>query len=262
MSEAGVFVDMPDGTSSFDNNFISFCNFVQCGSGLKQRAANPGRWGFIDKLVVYRCQFLQCGMGIDFPAGRENNACSYIECLFKGNTMAAAKLVHNTTPSFANCDFIDNAGNPVVASDELVYFVSCHFQAGGGALSLLPSRSCAEGCVFEPGTSSAAVIVKDAVRNHFYNCTAGMAVGSLKDALLLNNEFAGQADLSQVGVYVSGGKPSVLAPGTSQPGPQILVTGAPATSRCSGRPEIACRRSPLCALLASFGVNFRLRLST
>jgi len=226
MSEAGVYVDMPGtGTTSFDNNLISFCNFVQCGSGLKQHAPKQGGWGFIDKLVVYRCQFLQCGMGIDFPAGRSNNACSYIECLFKGNTMAAAKLLHNTTTSFANCDFIDNAGNPVVASDDLVYFVSCHFQAGGGALSLLPTKSCAEGCVFEAGASTTAVVVKDAVRNHFYNCTAGLPVGPLKDALLLNNEFSGNADMSQVGAYLSGGTLSVLAAGAPQPGPQILVTG-------------------------------------
>lgn len=228
MSEAGVYVDMPGTeTTSLDNNLISCCNFVQCGSGLKQRAARQGGWGFIDKLVVYRCQFLQCGMGIDFPAGRTNNACSYIECLFKGNTMAAAKLWHNATTSFANCDFIDNVGNPVVASDDLVYFLSCHFQAGGGALSLLPSRSCAEGCVFEPGASTTAVIVKDPSQNHFYNCTARMPAGQLKDALLLNNEFAGQADLSQVAAYVRGGALSVLVPGVPQPGPQILVTGIP-----------------------------------
>lgn len=235
MSEAGVYVDMPGTeTTSFDNNLISFCNFVECGSGLKQRAATQGGWGFIDKLVVYRCQFLQCGMGIDFPAGRTNNACSYIECLFKGNTMAAAKLMHNATASFANCDFIDNAGNPVVDSDDLVYFISCHFQTGGGALSLLPSRSCTEGCVFEPGTSVGAVIVKDPSQNHFYNCTARVPTGQLKDALLLNNEFAGQADLSQVAAYVRGGSLSVLVPGVPQPGPQILVTGIPGQGAAPG----------------------------
>jgi len=226
MSEAGVFMDMPaPGSASLDNNMISFCNFVQCGSGLKQNAAGQKGWGFIDKLVVYRCQFLQCGVGIDFPAARSNNTCSYIECLFKGNTGGAARLKHNTTTSFANCDFIDNAGDPVVASDQLVYFLSCRFQAGAGAQGLLPSQSCAEGCVFEPGASTGAVVVKEPSRNHFYNCRVEMPIGQLNDGLLLNNQFAGHADLSQLAVSVLGGKPSVVASGSPQPGPQILVTG-------------------------------------
>ena len=53
MSEAGVFVDMAEqGSASFDNNMISFCNFVNCASGIKQRPAKQGGWGFIDKLVA------------------------------------------------------------------------------------------------------------------------------------------------------------------------------------------------------------------
>ena len=235
MSEAGVFVDMPaEGASSFDNNLISYCNFVKCGAGLKQSKSTPRQgvhiWGFIDKLVLYRCQFLQCGVGIDFPATRANNACSYIECLFKGNTEAAAKLVHNTTPSFAKCDLIDNAGDPLVASDSTAYFISCRFQAGAGAQSLLPSQSCAEGCVFESGSLTGAVIVKKPApnrfsQNHFYNCRAKMPIGHLDNGLLLNNLFANNPDLSQVASYVFGGKVSVLVPGMPQPGPQLLVTG-------------------------------------
>ena len=161
MSEAGVFVDLAgEGPASFDNNCISFCNFVQCASGLKQRAPRQGGWGFIDKLVAYRCQFVQCGVGVDFPAVRSNNACAYIECLFKGNTTAAARLTQNTTTTFANCDFVDNAGDPVVSSNQQVYFLSCRFEAGAAdARSMLPSRSSAEGCVFEAGAAAAGAVV-------------------------------------------------------------------------------------------------------
>lgn len=226
-SEAGIFVDMAgQQKASFDNNLISFCNFVQCGAGLKQNPARTGGWGFIDKLVAYRCQFLQCGIAIDFPASRANNCCSYIDCLFKGNTESAARLKANTTTTFANCEFIENGGNPVVSSDMAVNFLSCHFTAGSAARSLLPSRSIAEGCVFEPGISKDAVVVrKPAQTNHFYNCRLEMPVGQLNDSMLLNNQFNGRAELSQIAAYVLGGKPSVVVPGISRPGPQILVTG-------------------------------------
>jgi len=226
MSVAGVFVDMTGaGDYSFDNNHISFCNFVDCASGLKQATPPQARWGFIDKLVTYRCQFLRCGLGVDFPANHVDDTNAFIECLFQGNTTGAARLVNNTLSSFDNCDFIDNAGAPVVASNLLSYFISCRFEGGSGTQSYLPSQSCAEGCVFTPGTSTRAVIVKKPVRNLFYNCRAEMPTGPLNDALLLNNQFADRPDLSQVAVDVQGGKPSVLVPGTPQPGPQILVTG-------------------------------------
>jgi hypothetical protein len=234
MSEAGFFLDMPNaaGAGSFDNNFISFCNFVNCGAGLKQDPPPTGGWGFIDKLVVYRCQFLDCGVGVDFPAARTNDLNSYVECLFKGNTGAVARLVHNTTTTFANCDFIDNAGDPVVASDDWVYFLSCRFHGGPDAKSLLPARSCAEGCVFEPDApATSTVVVKTPKQNHFYNCRVEMPLGPLKDGLLLNNQFDGQPDLSQLAVSVLDGQPSVIVPGPTQPGPQILVTGSRAGTK-------------------------------
>ncbi len=226
MSEAGVYVDMLDGKDpSMDNNLISFCNFVNCGAGLKQRPHQNGRSGFIDKLVVYRCQFIQCGLGIDFPARRSNNACAYIECRFADNMKGAAKLDNNTTPVFANCDFTGNAGDPAVASNQTVYFMSCNFQTGANSQSLLPSKSISEGCVFESAKSPGAVLVKKASRNTFYNCRVEMPLGQLKDALFLNSKIAGQPGLSQIAAQILDGKTTVLMPGTPKPGPQLLVKG-------------------------------------
>ncbi|MEI8197508.1 MAG: hypothetical protein WCI73_16555, partial [Phycisphaerae bacterium] len=174
MAIAGVYIDLGDGNEgSFDNNLISCCNFVKCATGIKQHTPPQGDWGFIDKMVVYRCQFLQCGIGIDLPARRGNNACAFIECRFVENTSRAIGLVHNSTASCANSDFINNAGDPVIASENPVYFLSCRFQAGANARSLLPRQSVAEGCVFEseksPGNPPSAVVVKNPSRNHFYN---------------------------------------------------------------------------------------------
>ena len=227
MSVAGVFINMPGTVEcSFDNNLISFCNFVKCSSGLKQSRPPEDGWGFIDKLVTYRCQFLQCGVGVDFQARRSDNTNAFIECLFQGNTSAAAQLVNNTSSSFANCDFIGNSGDPVIGSNLPTFLMSCHFEGGAGAQSDLPSRSCAEGCVFEPGTAAGSVIVKKPVKNQFYNCIATMPSGALNDGLLLNNQFSSQPEWNQVAAYLAGGKLTVLAPGTPHPGPQILVTGA------------------------------------
>lgn len=225
MSTAGIFVDLSTSTNqSMDNNLISACNFVQCGSGLKQHPGS-GSWGFIDKLVMYRCQFIQCGIGLDLPANRSNNNCSYIECKFAENSIAVARLRHNTTPSFANCDFISNAGDPVVDSDTPVNFLSCHFMSGKTARSLLPSGSNAEGCKFSSEPNATTVIVGNPSRNQFYNCRIEMPLGTLKDALFLNNQVTGQSDLSQVASQIVDGKVSVLVPGATSPGPQLLVTG-------------------------------------
>lgn len=207
-----------------DNNLITACNFVQCSSGLKQLPAKGGRGGFIDKLVMYRCQFIQCGIGLDLPANRSNNNCSYIECRFAENSIAAARLRHNNTPSFANCDFISNAGDPVVDSDTPVNFLSCYFMSGNKARSLLPSNSIAEGCVFNSEPAATTVIVGNPSRNQFYNCRIEMPLGTLKDALFLNNQVTGQSDLSQVAAQIVDGKVSVLVHGATSPGPQLLVT--------------------------------------
>jgi hypothetical protein len=229
MTTAGIYVDMPVETSSkefnsMDNNLITACNFVQCSSGLKQLPAKGGRGGFIDKLVMYRCQFIQCGIGLDLPANRSNNNCSYIECRFAENSIAAARLRHNNTPSFANCDFISNAGDPVVDSDTPVNFLSCYFMSGNKARSLLPSNSIAEGCVFNSEPAATTVIVGNPSRNQFYNCRIEMPLGTLKDALFLNNQVTGQSDLSQVAAQIVDGKVSVLVHGATSPGPQLLVT--------------------------------------
>ena len=236
MTEAGVYVDLPgngapspnnnppEHNQSMDNNLISFCNFVKCATGIKQaRSLSHSPHGFIDKLVMYRCQFLQCGIGIDFPAMRNNNACAYIECRFAGNTTTAVRLEHNTTPAFANCDFVGNAGNPVVASDGTVNFLSCLFQDNAGAKSLLPSETISEGCVFKPGTSPEAVVVKNPAQNNFYNCRVEMPLGPLKEALFLNNQVKGRPALSQMAAQILKGVETILIPGETKPGPQFLV---------------------------------------
>ena len=238
MSTAGVYVDIPGSDTaspenslpancqSMDNNLISFCNFIQCAAGLKQRKPpQMGRYGFIDKLVVYRCQFLQCGIGIDFPATRPNNLCTYIECHFAGCTKAAARFVNNFTPTFANCDFTGCGGDPLVDSELPVNFMSCHFASNTTAKALLPPQSVAEGCSFESSPSSTTTVLGTPIRNDFYNCSVDLPLGPLKDGLFMNSRVADQQDLSQVMVQVVAGKHITLVKGAVAPCPQFLVTG-------------------------------------
>ncbi|MEI8198209.1 MAG: hypothetical protein WCI73_20140, partial [Phycisphaerae bacterium] len=68
-------------------------------------------------------------------------------------------------------------------------------------------------------------------RNHFYNCRMELPLGPLHDALLLNNQVAGQTDWSQVAVQVLNNKTTVLIPGASTHGPQLLVTSTEAEKK-------------------------------
>jgi hypothetical protein len=48
------------------------------------------------------------------------------------STEAAVKVVNNTTSVFADCDFIENIGEPTVSGNEIVHFTSCHFRLPQG----------------------------------------------------------------------------------------------------------------------------------
>ena len=224
MAVAGIYVDMPrgEGVQSMDNNIFSQCVFNRCASGVKQRAATRGNAGFLDKNLFYGCQFVDCGFGLELIANRCNNLNSCINCLFTRCRDGVARMRHSLTTTFANCDFVNNGGDPVIQSDRGIVLVSCRFEAGAGASSLLPSASLAEGCTFEPIGMARCTVVKAPARNHFHNCTSRFPIGRLREGMLTNNAFAADAHYSGLAVAVSSGTPTVVMRGAPQPSPQML----------------------------------------
>ncbi|MGB2823063.1 MAG: hypothetical protein WBF17_18915, partial [Phycisphaerae bacterium] len=227
MAHAGIFLDK---INTWDNNFLDHVNFVDCPVGFRQ-LPDPNYPGghtdtmcFVDKVVFHQCRFVRCGVAVDMPARRPNNLNAWINCLFQDNREAVARLTNCTTHLFANCELIDNGGDPCVQSNRPVHFVSCRFQAGRRGGSMLPKDSSAAGCVFLRGTSSGAKILSAPGRNHFYNCTSvDVPLGRIDNGLLLNSELARDAALSNQAGSVQQGTPTVLIPGRPGPRPQLLV---------------------------------------
>lgn len=224
MKEAGILIDSSGGLVSFDNNYVSFCNFVDNAVGIKQEPKQGVSWGFVDKLLMFRSQFVGNDIAIDLPARRRNNSNYFIESLFKNQRSKVARLRNNTTTLFANSDFINNGGDPVISSDRSTYFVNSRFVAGENTRSFLPSYSTVEGSIFKPGESDDVVTIKSPVQNHFINSIVEIPVGALNDGLLANNIFSGNQELSQLAVVVSKGRKRILAEGESLPRPMLLIT--------------------------------------
>ena len=224
MSTAGIYVNMPAGLNvqSLDNNLLSYCIFYRCASGVKQTASTAAPAGFLDKNLFYGCQFIECAYGLELPARRPNNLNSCINTLFRNCGIAAVNMRNSYTTTFANCDFINNAGDPVISSGSKVIIVSSRLQAGRGAKSLLPSRSIVEGSIFEPAGANQCVVVKNGTMSHFYNCSSKLPIGRLGNGMLSNNAFFADKAYSQLVVLVNNGRPETLIPGKSEPSPQML----------------------------------------
>jgi hypothetical protein len=231
MSAAGICFDKICG---WDNGFIDNVNFVACGTGFQQITDptwngqdGPGE-AYMDKIVFYECQFVNCGVGLSLPAWRENHLNAWIHCLFSGCTTAAARMANNEGTCFANCDFINNAGDPSVDQNtgprHTVHFLNCHFRADALGQVMLGAYTMCDGCTFDRGSSTTATILGDTRNwNHFNNCISlDMPMGGLKDGTLLNNHFALDPDLDQQGVIVQGGAATTILPGKPAPTPQIL----------------------------------------
>lgn len=238
MSEAGILIS---GIYGWDNNFIANVNFFRCKeAGIKQRASplyfrgdGPGM-SYMDKNVFYRCQFVESGTGVDLHARRPNNLNAFIDCTFRNNVKSAASMTRNSSTIFANSEFINNGGDPVVISDKPTFFVNSYFHAGKNNVSMLPDQATCEGCVFENGKAANTSIVETqrmlpslavrAPRVFLYNSRSiDMSIGKIGSAILMNTLLPKDGSLNQQALSIHNGEVRVLVPGLPDPTGQFLI---------------------------------------
>ena len=248
---AGISVDKIYG---MDNNFFDSLNFVNCGTGFKQvpdpnYPARPAgqtaplldgtsTMAYIDKTMLYGCQFIGCGTAADMEAKRTNNLDAFVSCLFSGNGSVGKFSGHNAL-LMANCDLINNGGNPTLSS-QVINLVSCYFIAGArGTGAMLTGDVNAEGCMFQRGGSPSATIMTGPGDDYFTNCqSTDMPLGAKNNGLLLNSLFDSSVP-RQAGVRLAGGVATVFLSGTPTPAPQLLFGTAFAGGGASRRGSAA-----------------------
>jgi len=110
----------------------------------------------------------------------------------------------------ANCDLINNGGNPTLSS-QVINLVSCYFIAGArGTGAMLTGDVNAEGCMFQRGGSPSATIMTGPGDDYFTNCqSTDMPLGAKNNGLLLNSLFDNSVP-RQAGVRLAGGVAMVL----------------------------------------------------
>lgn len=182
---------------AWDNNFIDFVNITRCPAGIKQRAPSgtlsdsSPNLSYLDKNVFYQCQFVACGKALDLISNRPSNGNVWVNCLFQDNTQYVCQMRSHNGVVFANCDFINNNGHPVVNTQGQLFLTGCAFSdTDSGATDFIDGIAMnVEGCTFtRNGSSSVTMIAANPTwtdltnpanlsgyRNHntyFFNCVS------------------------------------------------------------------------------------------
>ncbi len=237
----------------FDNNYIDYVNFVNCGTAFRQIAtdkANPQDPGitYMDKCLFYQCQFIGCGKALDLFAARASGGNMWVNCLFKDNRDYAVRGVHHSPLTLANCDLINNGGHPVVNVDGSLSLIACLFKAGtANPTDLLDAINVSvEGCRFEADGATTTKLTAEppswinvnfsnpddantksfVTRNLiYYNTYSNLPVGDLRESLLFNTTFTQDPQYSTRGAYVKNRMATIIIPGTADASPksQLLV---------------------------------------
>lgn len=250
MSDSGIWLE---NIYAWDNNPIHYLNILNCPSGIKQRAPVSGGDAdplltYLDKNVFYQCQFVACQKALDLIGGRASNGNCWVNCRFEDNTTYAALMRSHNTAIFANCDFINNAGHPVVNVQGQLYMVNCAFDdASSGAIDYVDGIAISlEGCTFKRQPGSNVVISapnptwidltnpanRTSYRNHnsyFFNCwSTNVPIQVFFAGIIANSWFPDRADLSVNAVLVSneGATVTPLVSGVVAPAsirPQLMI---------------------------------------
>ncbi len=236
MAEAGIFVDNILG---WDNNFLDFLNFYHNRAAIKERAElfvdDPSATsevpyeGYLDKNVFYHNQYVRNGVALDLQATRQGNANMWVNSLFQDNDAVLSQSGIEGTV-FANSDFINNGGNPVLRTAQSVTCVSCYFRADDRGTAMIGTDSAGnaaaaaqcEGCIFEMGSSKSAHVSSGGRLLVYNSKSVDMPLGSVESGLFLNNTFASDPMVSQPGVFIRNRKAYTFITGTSHPLPQLL----------------------------------------
>jgi hypothetical protein len=230
----------------WDNNFIAQVHFVDCAYGFRQVGSHFGSdqdpvLSYMDKNVFYQCQFIGCGKALELLSYRNSQNNAWVNCLFKDSRIEAVRLGNHSLTMFANCDFIDNAGQPSVLSNGRLYLISCAFETSSAAtFDFVDAYGLtAEGCTFKRSGQSQAVVQSgkpawitfihpDNVRtfenrnSYFTNCTVSVPVGAIRNAVIFNSLFSLDQQLNAKGVFLLAGKALPWLSGQSDPEPMLL----------------------------------------
>jgi hypothetical protein len=228
MSEAGIVID---GIYGWDNNLLDELTFHRVPVGIQQKpnphyisaevSGNAPGTNYLDKNVCYRCRFEDVGTGLELIAKRANNLNACVSCRFVRNRRSAIRLKYNGSTVIANSDFIDNQGDPVIASDQPVGIVASRFLAAREG-SLLDGDALCESCDFRAPGGSRATIARAGARVMLLNSkAANLRLGEGVSGLLADSRIPG----SGVGrlVQLVKGEPSVLHEGEPLPSAGLLV---------------------------------------
>jgi hypothetical protein len=232
MANSCIFIDS---IGAWDNNLIDHVNFVNCGTGVKQRVSPaytggqaPGQ-SYLDKNVFYHCQFVGNSLALDLAAQRANNVNVWVENLFDSNTNGVAQLTNNFSSLIANSDFRNNGGSAVLYNDGTNFsIVSSRFTAGSNGRIMLRGTYSVEGSAFSQGGGAASINAGVGI-DSFYNSTSlDMPLGTVTTGYFLNNQLFGRADLSRQAVSLQNGARTVISSiaTVGNPLPQLLV-GSP-----------------------------------
>ena len=231
LTEAGINFDKIYG---MDNNFFNHFNFINCGTGFKQITdpTYPGgdtpNMAYVDKCVFYQGQFIGNTKAFDMPARRPDDLDAWIGCRFQDNSGGAVSLANNLSPIFANCDFVNNGGTAVIASDGYpVSFVNSRFTAGANGNAMFSGAVNAEGCTFDrTGSPTATILTTTGSGNiwlyHSRSANMPSNLTASRDGMFMNNALALDPSLSAPMVLADNGVTTTLVPGTSVPAPQLL----------------------------------------
>jgi len=229
MGEAGISIS---GIYGWDNNLIDNVTFYRVPVGIKQ---TPSAWyvsaalngdvegmNYMDKNVFYHCQFDEVGIGMELTAKRANGLNACVECVFRHNRFGAMRLTWNVSTVVANSDFVENGGDPVIASNLPIGIVASRFVDGSGK-SFLDSDAICEGCKFLHAGSGITSVGHEGSRLLLINsASTGVPLGTVSRALLMNSSLRETGKLRAKVAEISGGASRAVVPGTVQPAEQLL----------------------------------------
>lgn len=210
-----------------DNNFFDNVSFVDCKTGLFQEP-NPtfnvvkgetSTMMYMDKNVFFNCQIIRCNVGYSMLAKRPNNLNAWIDCKFERNNISV-DMEKAINPVFANCDFKYNRGEYIVGRDKSSSFYNCNF-TGNSSKSIFKLRNgYVEGCNF---SDNIPLFSHPSSEGFILNSTVKGNLGTMRNGILINNNFSNNTSLSYLMVELRDKKPLTIIDRRSNAKPQFLV---------------------------------------
>jgi hypothetical protein len=213
-----------------DNNAFQDVECVNCPVGWQQTGGNEASgntWAYMDKNMWLGCQWINCPIALNFiQGGRPSGANVLMECLFTGCTTAVLPNGTHWPMYWINCDFVQNAGNPMVYNYGETFFISSRVSTNVPAATQQSFYDgyvgIFEGCLFTQTGSGTCYVIRpldpgiahaqnalqynyDGRCTHFMNCTSFIPMGQWYNGSSINCSFLSPADRvapSRVGALV------------------------------------------------------------